>query len=242
MPKSERVHQLVLPLAFLFGVLVLVFPLPATVVDGLLALNLSAAIVILVTAVMIRTPLEFSVFPTLLLATTLARLVLNVATTRLILSDADVTGLSSAGGIVKGFALFVARDDIIVGGIIFAILVVIQFMVITKGATRISEVGARFALDGMPGRQMAIDADVNAGNIDRVEAQRRRDLLAQEADFHGAMDGASKFLRGDAVAGLFVIGINLVGGLALGVIQGGMSVGQAADVYSKLTIGDGLVS
>ena len=242
MASGIRSQELILPSALLFGVLVLVFPLPAPMIDGLLALNLSAAIVILVTAVMIRSPLEFSVFPTLLLTTTMSRLVLNVATTRLILADADVSGLSSAGGVIRGFAEFVARDDIVVGGIIFAILVLIQFLVITKGATRISEVAARFSLDGLPGRQMAIDADVSAGTIDSAEACRRREQLQQEAEFHGAMDGASKFLRGDALAGMAIIAINLVGGLTLGISKAGMTLGEAAEVYSKLTIGDGLVS
>jgi flagellar biosynthesis protein FlhA len=190
----------------------------------------------------VRTPLEFSIFPSLLLATTLGRLVLNVATTRLILTRAGSDGLEAAGGVVRSFGEFVAGDKLVVGLIIFAIIVLIQFVVITKGATRISEVAARFALDGMPGRQMAIDADLNAGVIDEREAQRRRAEITQQADFFGAMDGASKFVRGDAIAGIVITLINIVGGLFIGMIEDGMTAGQAASIFTKLTIGDGLVS
>jgi flagellar biosynthesis protein FlhA len=177
------------------------------------------------------------------LATTLARLVLNVATTRLILTRAGTDGLEAAGGVITSFADFVAGDGkVIVGLIIFVIIVVIQFVVITKGATRISEVAARFALDGMPGKQMAIDADLNAGIIDEHEAQRRRAEITQQADFYGAMDGASKFVRGDAIAGIVITVINIVGGLTIGVLQHGMSITDAGSLYTRLTIGDGLVS
>ncbi len=186
--------------------------------------------------------MEFSIFPSLLLATTLGRLVLNVATTRLILTHAERQGMWAAGGVVKSFGEFVAGDKIVVGLIIFIIIVVIQFVVITKGATRISEVAARFALDGMPGRQMAIDADLNAGIIDEREAQRRRLEITQQADFFGAMDGASKFVRGDAIAGIIITLINIVGGLVIGVVDAGMDLGQAASLFTRLTIGDGLVS
>ena len=175
----------------------------------------------LLTTIYVRTPLEFSIFPSLLLATTLGRLVLNVATTRLILTHAETQGMMAAGGVVKSFGEFVAGDKIVVGLIIFVIIVVIQFVVITKGATRISEVAARFALDGMPGRQMAIDADLNAGIIDEREAQRRRLEITQQADFFGAMDGASKFVRGDAIAGIIITLINIVGGLVIGVVECG---------------------
>src|SRR5208337_1389688 len=172
---------------------------------------------------------------------------LNVATTRLILTRAVADGLYAAGGVVKTFGEFVTggstgTDKIVVGLIIFAIIVIIQFVVITKGATRISEVAARFALDGMPGRQMAIDADMNAGIIDEREAQRRRKEISQQADFFGAMDGASKFVRGDAIAGIIITLINIVGGLFIGMIESGMSLGQAASLFTTLTIGDGLVS
>jgi flagellar biosynthesis protein FlhA len=194
------------------------------------------------TTIYVRTPLEFSVFPTLLLTTTLSRLVLNVATTRLILTNAESQGMLAAGAVVKSFGEFVAGDKIVVGLIIFSIIVVIQFLVITKGATRISEVAARFALDGMPGRQMAIDADLNAGLIDEHEAQRRRAEVTGQADFYGAMDGASKFVRGDAIAGIIIILVNIIGGLVIGVVEYGMDLGQAASLFTRLTIGDGLVS
>src|SRR3954449_9911898 len=178
----------------------------------------------------------------MLLATTLGRLVLNVASTRLILTHGGSDKLNAAGGVIKAFGEFVAGDQLVVGVIIFVIIVVIQFVVITKGATRISEVAARFALDGMPGRQMAIDADLNAGIIDEKEAQRRREEITQQADFYGAMDGASKFVRGDAIAGIVITLINIIGGFVIGVVQEGMAFGDAAEIFTKLTIGDGLVS
>src|SRR3954449_7404884 len=178
----------------------------------------------------------------MLLATTLGRLVLNVASTRLILTHGGSGKTLAAGGVIKAFGEFVAGDQVVVGVIIFVIIVVIQFVVITKGATRISEVAARFALDGMPGRQMAIDADLNAGIIDEKEAQRRREDITQQADFYGAMDGASKFVRGDAIAGIIITIINIVGGFIIGVAQQGMAFDEAAEIFTKLTIGDGLVS
>jgi flagellar biosynthesis protein FlhA len=168
--------------------------------------------------------------------------VLNVASTRLILTHGGHDKMLAAGGVIKAFGEFVAGDQLVVGVIIFAIIVLIQFVVITKGATRISEVAARFALDGMPGRQMAIDADMNAGIIDEKEAQRRREEITQQADFYGAMDGASKFVRGDAIAGIVITVINIVGGFVIGVLQEGMTFAAAAEVFTKLTIGDGLVS
>jgi flagellar biosynthesis protein FlhA len=224
------------------SVLVIMVPLPTPVMDVLLACNISLSVIILLTTIYVRTPLEFSIFPSLLLATTLGRLVLNVATTRLILTHAEKQGMLAAGGVVRAFGEFVAGDKIVVGIIIFVIIVVIQFVVITKGATRISEVAARFALDGMPGRQMAVDADLNAGIIDEREAQRRRLEITQQADFFGAMDGASKFVRGDAIAGIIITLINIVGGLVIGVVDAHMEVAQAAAMFTKLTIGDGLVS
>ena len=223
------------------SVFVILAPLPAFLLDVLLSANIALSVLILLTTIYVRTPLEFSIFPSVLLATTLARLVLNIATTRLILTHGS-DGLLAAGGVIKSFGEFVAGDRIIVGIILFAIIVVIQFIVITKGATRISEVAARFALDGMPGRQMAIDADLNAGTIDEKEAQRRREEITQQADFFGAMDGASKFVRGDAIAGIVITLINILGGFTIGVIQEGMDFTAAANVYTKLTIGDGLVS
>jgi flagellar biosynthesis protein FlhA len=231
-----------LPLALIASVLVIMVPLPPALMDVLLSANITVAVLVLLTTIYVRTPLEFSVFPSLLLATTLARLVLNVATTRLILTRAGTDKLEAAGHVVASFADFVAGDKIVVGIIIFVIIVVIQFVVITKGATRISEVAARFALDGMPGKQMAIDADLNAGIIDEREAQTRRAEITRQADFYGAMDGASKFVRGDAVAGIIITVINIVGGLVIGMAEFGMSLSEAAKIFTHLTIGDGLVT
>lgn len=238
----QRVQELILPIGIVTSVLVIMLPLPAFLMDCLLAINISVAVIMLLTTIYVKTPLEFSIFPSLLLATTLGRLVLNVATTRLILTRAETHGLNAAGGVVKSFAEFVTGDSIVVGLIIFVIIIVIQFVVITKGATRISEVAARFALDGMPGRQMAIDADLNAGIIDEHEAQARRQEITDQADFFGAMDGASKFVRGDAIAGIIITLINIVGGLFIGMVQANMGAGEAASLFTRLTIGDGLVS
>ena len=237
-------QDLILPVGIIASVLVILVPLPAALMDVLLAANITVAVIVLLTTIYVRTPLEFSIFPSLLLATTLARLVLNVATTRLILTRAGTDGLQRGRRTwSQAFGEFVAGDKIVVGLIIFVIIVVIQFVVITKGATRISEVAARFALDGMPGRQMAIDADLNAGIIDEREAQRRRSEITQQADFFGAMDGASKFVRGDAIAGIVITLINIVGGLFIGVVEDGMTLGRGGrDLTRKLTIGDGLVS
>jgi flagellar biosynthesis protein FlhA len=240
--SGTRVQDLFLPIVMIGSVLVILVPMPTPLIDILQAANVSAAVIVLLTTIYVRTPLEFNIFPSLLLATTLGRLVLNVATTRLILSNAAKQGIWAAGGVVKGFGEFVAGDKIVVGIIIFVIIIVIQFVVITKGATRISEVAARFALDGMPGRQMAIDADLNAGIIDEKEAQRRRHEITQQADFFGAMDGASKFVRGDAIAAIIITIINIVGGLIIGVVDAGMDISAAASLFTKLTIGDGLVS
>mgnify|MGYP005839884311 CR=1 FL=1 len=237
-----RLQDLILPVGIIASVLVILVPLPPELMDVLLAANITIAVIMLLTTIYVRTPLEFSIFPSLLLATTLLRLVLNVATTRLILTRAAAVGTLAAGGVIRSFGEFVAGDDIVVGLIIFVIIVVIQFVVITKGATRISEVAARFALDGMPGRQMAIDADLNAGIIDEHEAQRRRQEITKQADFFGAMDGASKFVRGDAIAGILIALINIIGGLCIGVLEAGMDLREAASIYTKLTIGDGLVT
>jgi flagellar biosynthesis protein FlhA len=237
-----RSQDLALPIAIIASVLVIMVPLPAALMDVLLAGNITVAVLVLLTTIYVHTPLEFSVFPSLLLATTLARLVLNVATTRLILTRAGTEKLEAAGHVVASFADFVAGANIVVGLIIFVIIIVIQFVVITKGATRISEVAARFALDGMPGKQMAIDADLNAGIIDEREAQTRRAEITRQADFYGAMDGASKFVRGDAIAGIIITVINIVGGLIIGMAQHGMPLAEAAKVFTHLTIGDGLVT
>jgi flagellar biosynthesis protein FlhA len=210
--------------------------------DMLMAGNITLAVVILLTTLNIKTSLELSVFPTVLLAATLGRLVLNVASTRLILTGASTQGTEAAGRVIESFGNFVAGNDIIVGIVIFAILVVIQFVVITKGSTRVSEVAARFMLDGMPGRQMAIDADLNSGLITQQQAQRQRKDLTSQADFFGAMDGASKFVRGDAIAATIITAINIVVGLGYGVVKADMDLANASEVYTKLTIGDGLVS
>jgi len=222
-------------------IFVLLVPLPTVALDFLLLTNMLLTTVILMTVMYLRAPLEFSSFPSLLLAMTLFRLVLNTATTRLILSNGG-QGTAAAGRVVEAFGLFVAANSLAVGVIIFLIITIIQFVVITKGATRIAEVAARFTLDGMPGKQMAIDADLNAGSIDEAEARRRRLEISREADFYGAMDGASKFVRGDAIAGIIITFVNLLGGLYVGMVDHGLSLSQCLDIYSKLTIGDGLVS
>jgi flagellar biosynthesis protein FlhA len=242
MTRLTRWQDLVLPVAAITSILVILVPMPAFLLDVLLAANITVSVIVLLTTIYVRTPLEFSIFPSLLLATTLARLVLNVASTRLILTHAGKDGMEAAGGVIKSFGEFVAGDQVVVGIIIFVIIVVIQFVVITKGATRISEVAARFALDGMPGRQMAIDADLNAGIIDEKQAQKRREEVTQQADFYGAMDGASKFVRGDAIAGIIITLINIGGGFVIGVVQEGMDISEAAKVFTLLSIGDGLVS
>ncbi len=214
----------------------MIIPLPPALLDVLLALNISAALVLLLVSLYLTNPLEISVFPSLLLVLTLFRLSLNIASTRLILGEAY------AGEIIRSFGSFVVKGNYVVGFIIFLILIIIQFVVIVKGAGRIAEVAARFTLDAMPGKQMSIDADLNAGIITEEEARQRRELISREADFYGAMDGASKFVRGDAIAGLIITTINIVGGLIIGMVQMGMSAGQALQTYSLLTIGDGLVS
>jgi flagellar biosynthesis protein FlhA len=244
-PQESAVNYIrgmVLPVTLIGAILVFVVPIPARMLDVLLSANLTIAVVVLLTTLAIRTPQEFSAFPTVLLTTTLTRLVLNVATTRLVLTRGGSDGLDAAGGVIRAFGEFVAGDQVIVGVVLFSILVVIQFVVITQGATRISEVAARFALDGLPGRQMAIDADLHAGLIDQHEAHRRRDEVYRQADFFGAMDGASRFVRGDAIAGVVILLVNVVGGLLLGMISYGMSATDALNIFTKLTIGDGLVS
>lgn len=242
MSHVARWQNLILPACIIASLLVLIVPLPAGLLDLLLAANIALAVIVLLTTLAVKTPLEFSVFPSLLLVTTLARLVLNVASTRLILTEAPGGQLDAAGQVIRAFGEFVTGNNPVVGLVVFSIIVVIQFVVITKGAGRISEVAARFTLDGMPGRQMAIDADLNAGLIDNHQAQRLRQEILEQADFYGAMDGASKFVRGDAVAGLVITLINIVGGLFVGVVQGGLSPGAAAGLFTKLTIGDGLVA
>jgi flagellar biosynthesis protein FlhA len=237
-------REMLLPIAAVSLIFVMLIPLPLSMMDIMLAGNLALAAVIMLTTIYVTSPLEFSVFPSLLLATTLFRLVLNCATTRLILTAGDRSmedPTAAAGHVIQVFGNLVAGGSLAVGLIIFLILIIIQFVVITKGATRISEVAARFTLDGMPGKQMAIDADLNAGLINEQQARERRDTITREADFYGAMDGASKFVRGDAIAGVIIILINIIGGLAVGMLQYGWNLPKCFNVFTKLTIGDGLV-
>ncbi|MFM8378892.1 MAG: flagellar biosynthesis protein FlhA [Planctomycetia bacterium] len=240
--SSARVLDFAVPAVILLAVLVVLAPVPPALVDLLLAANLTVSILALLGALAARTPLEMGVFPTFLLGSTLVRLVLNIATTRLILSRAALDGADAAGEVVQAFGAFVSANNLVVGAVIFAIIAVVQFVVITAGSTRTSEVAARFALDGLPGRQMAIDAEANAGTITRDQARGLRLDLQRQADFFAAMDGASRFVKGEAVASVIITLVNLVGGLVIGILQHGMPVQKAIDVYSRLTIGDGLVS
>src|SRR5712675_2214111 len=232
-------------LALAFGILtilvVLILPLPAIVLDLFLAISITLSILILMTSLFIQAPLEFSSFPTILLISTMLRLSLNLASTRLILSKGH-EGTAAAGHVIEAFGNFVMGGNFVIGIIVFAILVIVNFVVITKGSGRIAEVAARFHLDAMPGKQMAIDADLSAGLIDEGEARRRRRTLEDESGFFGAMDGASKFVRGDAVAGLLVVFINIIGGIIIGVVQQSLSFAEAAHTYTLLTVGDGLVT
>jgi flagellar biosynthesis protein FlhA len=230
-----------IPVLVLLIMAMLVLPLPPLLLDFLFTFNIVISLVIIMIAISTRKPLEFSSFPTILLFATMLRLALNVASTRVILVDGH-TGHEAAGKVVAAFGEFVIAGNYVVGFIIFAILMIINFIVVTKGAGRVSEVNARFTLDAMPGKQMSIDADLNAGVIDQATAQKRRAELSQESDFFGAMDGASKFVSGDAIAGILILLINLVGGLAIGVLQHDLSVSEAGKIYTLLSIGDGLVA
>ncbi len=231
-----RYQGMALPAVALSLILVILIPLPTAVMDFMLLVNIMVSGIVLLTVMYMKKPLEFSSFPSLLLGLTLFRLVLNTATTRLILTNAD------AGYVIETFGGFVAQGSLAVAVIIFSIIVVIQFVVITKGATRIAEVAARFTLDGMPGKQMAIDADLNAGIITDEDAKERRSEITREADFYGAMDGASKFVRGDAIAGLIITLINIVGGVYVGLVEKGFDIVETLRTFTILTIGDGLVS
>ena len=233
MVRNQDVIVAVVIIGILFIMLV---KMPPWTLDLLLTLNISISVLVILVTMYVQNPLQFSVFPSLLLITTLFRLSLNVASTRLILLEAY------AGQVIQAFGTFVVGGNYVVGMIIFLILVVIQFVVITRGAGRISEVAARFTLDAMPGKQMSIDADLNAGLITDDQARARRRAIEDEADFYGAMDGATKFIRGDVIAGLIITGINIVGGLVIGVLQKGLSLGEAARTYTMLTVGDGLVA
>jgi flagellar biosynthesis protein FlhA len=257
-PTVAKLHKhrgLIIPAAFIAMIMVLLVPMPTPLMDLFLVMNLAISAIVLVSVMFVNSPLDLSVFPSLLLGTTLFRLVLNVASTRLILTAGDRAttvdqAAYAAGHVIYAFSTFVtggggasgAKQQMIVGIIIFIILIVIQFVVITKGATRISEVAARFTLDAMPGKQMAIDADLNAGLIKEDEAKKRRQEIAREAEFYGAMDGASKFVRGDAVAGIIIVFINIIGGVAIGKFQYNWDILQCMSTFTKLTIGDGLVS
>src|SRR3984957_13558451 len=237
-----RSRGLIFPVLIVSSVLVLIAPLPPFMMDLLLSCNITLAVVILLAPVSVSRPLDFSVFPSVLLGTTLARLVLNVASTRLILARGAEDGTAAAGHVIQAFGEFVAGGQLFIGFTIFAILIAIQFLVITKGATRISEVAARFALDGMPGKQMAIDADLNAGLVTQEVARKRRAEVTEQADFYGSMEGASKFVRGDAIAGIVITLVNILAGFGIGVFKHGMTLGHAMEVYTTLTIGDGLVT
>ncbi len=217
-------------------VAMLIIPLPSWLLSVLIIMNISVALLVLLTSMNMREPLQFSIFPSLLLLLTLFRLGLNVSTTRSILSKGE------AGGVVETFGTFVIGGNVVVGFVVFLILIIIQFVVITKGAERVSEVAARFTLDAMPGKQMSIDADLNAGIISEQQARERREKIAQEADFYGAMDGASKFVKGDAIAGIIIVLINMLFGMVIGIVQQGMDIGEAAKRYTLLTVGDGIVS
>ncbi len=239
---AGHVADLAIPVVILLAVLVVLAPVPASVVDLLLSANLTVAVLALLGSLVARTPLEMAVFPSFLLAATLVRLVLNIATTRLILSQAGTVGDVAAGDVVQAFSSFVAADNLVVGVVVFAIIAVIQFVVLTAGATRTSEVAARFTLDALPGRQAAIDAEVSSGNLSRDDARQHRTELQRQAEFYASMDGASRFVRGEAVASVVIVLVNLVGGFAIGVGQLGMPATKAAGLYARLTIGDGLAS
>ncbi|WP_432692655.1 FHIPEP family type III secretion protein [Morganella morganii] len=229
-------QDIFLALLLLAVIFMMILPLPDFILDTLIAVNMMISVTLLMMAVYIRSPLQFSAFPVVLLVTTLFRLALAVSTTRMILLEAD------AGQIVETFGEFVVGGNLVVGIVIFLIITVVQFLVITKGAERVAEVSARFSLDAMPGKQMSIDGDMRAGVIDMDEARERRRVVEQESQMFGSMDGAMKFIKGDAIAGLVIICVNIIGGLAIGTGQKGMSAADALQLYSILTVGDGMVS
>ncbi|VTZ25666.1 Flagellar biosynthesis protein FlhA [Methylocella tundrae] len=240
-PKRQSARDVGFAAGIIAILSIFFLPIPAFMIDIGLAFSIALSVLILMVALWIERPLDFSAFPTVLLVATLLRLALNIATTRSILSNGS-EGVTAAGYIIGGFSKLVMSGDFVIGLIVFAILMTVNFVVITKGATRIAEVGARFTLDAIPGKQMAIDADLSAGLIDDKEAQRRRRELEEESSFFGSMDGASKFVRGDAIAGLIILAVNIFGGIVIGATRHNMPLQQAADVYVKLSVGDGLVS
>ena len=234
--KYSRFNDIVLAFLVVTIISLMIVPVPSYMVDALIAVNLTISVVLLMMSLYIPNVLAFSTFPTLLLFTTLFRLALNITTTRMILLHAN------AGEIIYTFGQFVVGGNFVVGAVVFLILLIVQFLVITKGAERVAEVAARFTLDAMPGKQMSIDADMRAGSIDMDEAKRRRSNLERESQLYGAMDGAMKFVKGDSIAGLIITAINIVAGIIIGVTQKNMELGKAVTTYSILTIGDGLVS
>ena len=240
-PNARAIKALMAPLFIVMVLSMMVLPLPPFALDLLFTFNIAMALMVMMVAAYMVKPLDFAAFPTVILLTTLLRLSLNVASTRVVLLEGH-TGPGAAGAVIESFGHFLIGGNFAVGLIVFAILVVINFIVVTKGAERIAEVGARFTLDAMPGKQMAIDADLNAGLIDEKEAKRRRAEVGDEAEFFGSMDGASKFVRGDAIAGLLILVINIIGGFIIGVVQHDLSAGQAADSYIVLAVGDALVA
>ena len=238
---KQRPQELMVATGIIVILGVMVMPIPTFLLDILISFSITFALIILMVAVFMLSPLEFSVFPSLLLVITLLRLSLNIASTRIILLNGD-QGASAAGEVIESFGNFVVGGNFIVGTVVFIILVMINFIVITKGSVRTSEVAARFTLDAIPGKQMSIDADLNAGLITEQDARTRRQNLEREADFYGSMDGSIRFVRGDAIAGILITLVNILGGFAIGVFQQGMEASEAAQIYTLLTIGDGLVS
>src|SRR3954453_7307384 len=236
MTRLLKHSDLAAVLAVLMVVVMMIVPLPTALLSLLITLNIAGALAIIVSTMYVKRALDFASFPSLLLLTTLFRLAINVSVTRLVLVHGE------AGSVIKAFGTFVVGGNLVVGLVVFMILVVIQFVVITNGAGRVAEVAARFTLDAMPGKQMAIDADLNAGQITEDEARKRRGEIAREADFYGAMDGASKFVKGDAMAGVIIVSINLLGGIVVGVLQHHMSFSNAIHTFSLLTVGDGLAA
>src|SRR5215831_6437402 len=229
-----RHNDLLAAVGVVVVVAMMLVPLPSALIDIFITVNISGALMILITTMYVPRALDFAAFPSLLLLTTLFRLGINISVTRLVLLHGD------AGNVIHAFGSFVVGGNVLVGMVVFLILVVIQFVVITNGAGRVAEVAARFTLDAMPGKQMAIDADLNAGQITDDEARERRSEIRREADFYGAMDGASKFVKGDAMAGVLIVAINLLGGIVIGMLQQHMSIGEAGQHFSLLTVGDGL--
>src|SRR3954469_25793394 len=240
-PASRPAMHWIAPGAILAVVALMIVPMPPLLLDLLLSVDIGLAVVLLLTAIYVKEPVDFSVFPSLLLVLTLLRLSLNVAGTRLILLD-GADGVDAAGNVIMAFGQFVVGGNFVVGIVVFLVLITIQFVVINHGAVRISEVTARFTLDALPGKQMAIDADLNAGLIDERQARERRDKIRREADFYGAMDGAIRFTQRDAMAAMLITGVNIVAGLVIGVLQRGMPLSEAAQTFTILTVGEGLVT